>query len=91
MAEYTSVNRALLQVAFGIAHQASERNLPKQYRDKFRQIARLLWQAHGELGNDPPPGAGERLLEVVETVGDPQETLNVPPEAVSPKHKGKGK
>jgi hypothetical protein len=63
---YTSVQRDKFQKAFAIAHHASESYdllNPAEARAKFKEIARLLWDAHGEIpkGN-PPKGAGGKLL-----------------------------
>lgn len=45
-----------------MAHHAGEDfNVPAEYGAKFRAIARLLWQAHGEPGRNPPNGAGTEL------------------------------
>ena len=60
---FTSVKRHKLQRAFAIAHRAGEdANIPQDCRDKFRLVAKLIWDAHGEPGQ-PPEGSGAKLLE----------------------------
>lgn len=60
---YTSIERPQLQAAFGIAHKCSEDGrIPASLRKKFRAIALLIWEGHGEPGK-PPARAGELLLD----------------------------
>lgn len=59
--EFTSARRDLLQKAFAKAHKNAEN--PKHTtlaRAQFYDIAKLIWDAHGETG-DIPPNAGEIL------------------------------
>lgn len=63
---YTSVSRVKLQKAFAVAHRASEDAwFSTEARTKFREIAKLLWEAHGEEGK-PPANAGAELLSKIE-------------------------
>lgn len=49
MSEFTSVDRANLQRAFVVARRACENpEYSQTSRAVFRQIAMLIWQAHGE-------------------------------------------
>lgn len=60
---FTSVCRTRLQAAFGIAHKSSEDlTIPAPIRKKFKAIAHLIWDAHGEPGK-PPKRSGELLLD----------------------------
>lgn len=62
--EFTAVNKAQLQQAFGIAHRASENpRIPASHRATFKQIAVLIWKSHGEPGKEPPVGVGAALIE----------------------------
>jgi hypothetical protein len=65
MATFTAVDKDKLRKAFALAHQASEdsAHFSQSSRDKFRAIARLIWQAHGEKGQTPPVGVGAALIE----------------------------
>jgi hypothetical protein len=63
---FTSVNKDKLQRAFALAHRASESDkLPATTRARFREIAVLIWDAHGEQGH-PARGAGAELLNKME-------------------------
>jgi hypothetical protein len=54
MSEFTSVDRADLQLAFVKAHRASELSLHSdRARKEFKEIAELIWKAHGEQGTFP--------------------------------------
>ena len=64
---FTSVRRDKLQKAFALAHRWSERRSldldevsHADYRRRFQQIAKLIWEAHGEPG-EIPAGAGAAL------------------------------
>ncbi len=50
---FTSVDREKIQKAFALAHRASQVQHRSWPRDKFREIARLIWEAHGEPGELP--------------------------------------
>lgn len=61
---YTSVDKEKLQWAFALASHAGEDDaIPKDTRDKFRAIARYIWQAHDEHGHEAPKGVGKSLLD----------------------------
>lgn len=60
---FTAVNKTQLQQAFAIAHRASEDpNIPNVHRSRYREIATLIWKAHGERGK-APDGCGKELME----------------------------
>ena len=49
MKEFTSVDRSDLQRAFVVAHRASGNpEISWSSRSLFREIAMLIWKAHGE-------------------------------------------
>ena len=67
---FTSVDKELLPKAFALAHRASENpEIESNARAKFRAIAFLIWEAHGEAGA-PPSEAGKRILEVLSAAAD---------------------
>lgn len=60
---FTSVDKTKLQLAFAIAHKGQEDfGMSSEARDKFKAIAQLIWDAHGEKGK-PPMYAGEKVLD----------------------------
>jgi hypothetical protein len=61
MSEFTSVNKTKLQIAFAMAHRLSEDlTVATKERKRYRAIATLIWEAHGEPGV-PPKGSGKAL------------------------------
>jgi hypothetical protein len=51
---FSTVNTARLQAAFHLATRAAEDyGTSIETRKKFRAIARLIWDAHGEQGPAP--------------------------------------
>ena len=64
MATFTAVDKDKLRAAFALAHHAGESDkFPQRTRAKFKAIADLIWQAHGEKGSTPLPHVGAALLE----------------------------
>jgi len=62
MSTFTSVNKTKLQIAFAMAHRLSEDlTIAAKERRRYRAIATLIWEAHGELGT-PPKGSGKALV-----------------------------
>lgn len=60
---FTAVNKTQLQQPFAIAHRASEdTKIPDIHRKRYREIATLIWKAHGEQGK-PPDGCGKELAQ----------------------------